>query len=136
MADFLLDVPEPLLPRPLLVAILSGGLVRIMLPVWLVSPSLSASRRGPRCCSSRVTRFWSFQACRVSWGRRICLVSCSNSFSKCWLVARSASTSSVLACTISNVPPRGRQSTPPGWSCILGGLALVLLVFRVDTISR
>ena len=32
MADFLLDVPEPFLPRPLLVAILSEGLVRIMLP--------------------------------------------------------------------------------------------------------
>ena len=32
MTDFLLDVPKPLLPRPLLVAILSGGLVRIMLP--------------------------------------------------------------------------------------------------------
>ena len=32
MADFLLDVPEPLLPRPLLVAILSRGLVGIMLP--------------------------------------------------------------------------------------------------------
>ena len=32
VVDFLLDVPEPLLPRPLLVAILSGGLVRIMLP--------------------------------------------------------------------------------------------------------
>ena len=32
MADFLLDVPEPFLPRPLLVAILSKGLVRIMLP--------------------------------------------------------------------------------------------------------
>ena len=32
VADFLLDVPNPLLPRPLLVAILSGGLVRIMLP--------------------------------------------------------------------------------------------------------
>ena len=52
MADFLLDVPEPLLPRPLLclmlikdgsiafvvpampllIAVLSGGLVRIMLP--------------------------------------------------------------------------------------------------------
>ena len=32
VADFLLDVPEPLLPRPLLVAILSGGLVVIMLP--------------------------------------------------------------------------------------------------------
>ena len=32
VANFLLDVPEPLLQRPLLVAILSGGLVRIMLP--------------------------------------------------------------------------------------------------------
>ena len=32
VADFLLNVPEPLLPRPLLVAILSGGLVRIMPP--------------------------------------------------------------------------------------------------------
>ena len=32
VGDLLLDVPEPLLPRPLLVAILSGGLVRIMLP--------------------------------------------------------------------------------------------------------
>ena len=32
MADFLLDVPEPLLPRPLLIAILSRGLVRIMFP--------------------------------------------------------------------------------------------------------
>ena len=31
VADFLLNVPEPLLPQPLLVAILSGGLVRIML---------------------------------------------------------------------------------------------------------
>ena len=31
VADFLLDVPEPLLPRPLLVVILSEGLVRIML---------------------------------------------------------------------------------------------------------
>ena len=32
VADFLLDVSEPLLPRPLLVAILSGGLIRILLP--------------------------------------------------------------------------------------------------------
>ena len=31
MANFLVDVPEPLLPRPPLIAILSGGLVRIML---------------------------------------------------------------------------------------------------------
>ena len=32
MANFLLDVLEPLLPQSLLFAILSGGLVRIMLP--------------------------------------------------------------------------------------------------------
>ena len=32
VANFLLDVPEPLLPQPLRVAILSRGLVRIMLP--------------------------------------------------------------------------------------------------------
>ena len=32
VANFLLDVPEFVLPRPLLIAILSGGLVRIMLP--------------------------------------------------------------------------------------------------------
>ena len=32
VANFLLDVLETLLPRPLLIAILSGGLVRIMLP--------------------------------------------------------------------------------------------------------
>ena len=32
LVDFLLDVPKPLLPRPLLVVIPSGGLVRIMLP--------------------------------------------------------------------------------------------------------
>ena len=104
--------------------------------VWLVSPSLSASRRGSRYCSPPVTRFWSFRACRVSWGPRICLMSCSNSFSKCWLVTRRSSTSSVLACTVSNAPPGGRLSTPPGWSCILGGLVLLLLVFRVDTINR
>ena len=104
--------------------------------VWLVSPSLSASRRGSRCCSPSVTWFWVCQACRVSWGRRIFLVSCSNYFSKRWLVTRSASTSSVLARTVSNVPPGGRLSTLPVWSCILRGLALLLLVFRVDTISR
>ena len=104
--------------------------------MWLVSPSLSTSRRGSRCYSSQVTGFWSFWACHVSWEPRICLVSCSNSFSKCWLLTRSASTSSVLACTVSNAPPGGRLSTPSGWSCILGGLALLLFVFRVDTISR
>ena len=31
--------------------------------------------------------------------------------------------------------PGGLLTTSPGWSCILGGLALLLLVFRVDTIS-
>ena len=48
-------------------------------------------------------------------GHRICLVSCSNSFSKCWLVMRSASTSSVLARTVSNAPPGGRLSTSSDW---------------------
>ena len=42
---------------------------------------------------------------------------------------------SVLACVASNVPG-GRLSTSPGWSYILGGLALLLLVFQVDTISN
>ena len=133
MADFLLDVPEPLLPQPvlylllikdgpiafvvhalpLLIEVLSGGLVRIMLP-GVASFSFSiASRRGSRCCSSRVTGFWPFRAYRVSWGRCICLVSSSNSFSKCWLVMRSASTSSVLTCTISNMPQGGWLSTSP-----------------------
>ena len=32
VANLLLDVLKPLLPRPLLIVILSGGLVRIMLP--------------------------------------------------------------------------------------------------------
>ena len=31
---------------------------------------------------------------------------------------------------------RDRLSTLPCWSCILGGLAWLLLVFRVDTISH
>ena len=73
MAELLLDVPKPLLPRPLpclllindgpfvsivptmplLIAILSRGFVRVMLPgLWLVSPSPSASRGGSRCCCS------------------------------------------------------------------------------------
>ena len=49
---------------------------------------------------------------------------------------RSTSTSFVLTCIVSSVPPGGWLSTPPGWSCILGGLAWLLLVFRVDTISH
>ena len=44
---------------------------------------------------------------------------------------RSASTSFVFACIASNVPG-GLLSTSPGGSCILGGLALLLLVFPVD----
>ena len=138
MTDFLLDVPEPLLPRPLLCLLLKkdgpiaffvptmpllitvlsggggGGLVRIMLPgVASFSFSFRFSTR-VRCCSSQVTGFWPFRACRVSWGRCICLVSFSNFFNKCWLVMRSASTSSMLTCTVSNVPPGGRLSTSPG----------------------
>ena len=64
------------------------------------------------------------------------LVSCSNSPIRRWLMRRSASTSSVLACSVSIAPPGGQLSTSPGWSCILGGLALLLLVFRVYTISH
>ena len=40
-----------------------------------------------------------------------------------------------VACIVSNVSG-GLLSTSPGESCILGGLALLLLVFRVDTISN
>ena len=73
--------------------------------------------------------------CRVSRGRCICLVSCSKSPIRRWLVRRSASTSFVLACIASNAP--GAQlSVSPGGSYILGGLTLLLLLFRVDTISN
>ena len=48
---------------------------------------------------------------------------------------RSASTSFVLARIASNVSG-GLLSASPGGSCILRGLALLLLVFRVDTISN
>ena len=50
----------------------------------------------------------------VAFPRGCCifLVSCSNSSIKRWLVRRSASTSSVLACAVSNAPSRGRLSTP------------------------
>ena len=40
----------------------------------------------------------------------------------------------VLACSVSNAPPGGRLSTSHGWSCILGGLALLLLVFGVSSV--
>ena len=136
LADFLLDVFEPLLPRPLFIAILSGGLVRIMLPgVASFSFFVRFSTRVEVLLFSG-NRVLVFSSLSCLLGHRICLVSCSNSFSKCWLVTRSASTSSVLACTVSNAPPGGQLSTSLGWSCILGGLALLLLVFRVDTISH
>ena len=48
---------------------------------------------------------------------------------------RSASTSFVLAC-IASIVSGGMLSASPGGSFILGGLALLLLVFRVDTISN
>ena len=48
---------------------------------------------------------------------------------------RSDSTSFVLACISSNVAG-GLLSASPSGSCILGGLTLLLLVFRVDTISN
>ena len=136
MADFLLDVPEPLLPRPLLLAILSGGLVRIMLPGVASFPFFIRFSTGVEVLFSFGNRVLGLSGLSRLLGGRIFLASCSNSFSKCWLVTRSSTTSSVLAYTVSNEPPGGQLSTPRGWSCILGGLALLLLVFRVDTISR
>ena len=62
-------------------------------------------------------------------------VSCSNSPIRRWFVRWSASTSSVLACIVSS-SSGGLLSASPGGSCILGGLTLLLLVFRVDTISN
>ena len=53
VVDFLLDVPEPLLPRPLLVVILSGGLVRIMLPGAASFPF------SIRLCCSKLMMFFS-----------------------------------------------------------------------------
>ena len=68
---------------PLLIAILSKGFVRVMLLAWLVSPSPSASRgRSWCCCSSWVMVFWPSRACRASWGRCICLASCSTYLNK------------------------------------------------------
>ena len=40
----------------------------------------------------------------------------------------------MLACSVSNAPPGGKLSTSHGWSCILGGLALLLLMFRVPLV--
>ena len=48
---------------------------------------------------------------------------------------RSDSTLFVLA-RIASIMSGGLLSALPGGSCILGGLALLLLVFRVDTISN
>ena len=150
VVELLLDVPEPLLPgphpcfllirdgfiasivhtMPLLIAILFGGFIRIMLPS-LVSFSFSIcfSRRVGVLLFFWVMGFWPSRACRASWGRCICLVSCSNSLSRRWLMRRSASILSVLACRVSSVPPGGRLSMPSCCSCILGGLAWLLLVF-------
>ena len=135
VVDFLLDVPEPFLPRPLLVAILSGGLVMIMLPSVASFPfSIRFSTRVEVLFfSGNRVLFFSGMSCLlgVSYfpGELLQLF-------QQMLVTRSASTSFVLACTVSNAPPGGRLSTPPGWSCILGGLALLFLMFRVKTISR
>ena len=56
-------------------------------------------------------------------------VSCSNSRIKRWLVRRSVSISFVLSCIVSNAPAGGRLFALPCWSCILGGLTRLLLVF-------
>ena len=90
VADFLLDVPEPLLPRPLLVAILFGGLVRIMLPGVVSFPfSIRFSTRvevlfssSKRVLGLSLTRLWKVNCPRRLAGlasledwRRSCLCS-------------------------------------------------------------
>ena len=155
MAELSLDVPEPLLLRPLLcllmikdesialvipimpllIVILSRRFIGVVLP-GVASFSFSICFPSRCCYSSRVMRFWPPRAYRTSWGRCSFLVSCSNTLSKRWLVRRSASISSVLACRVSSVPLGGRLSTSPCWSCILRGLAWLLLVFLVYTISH
>ena len=153
MTELLLDVPEPLLrrllPHPLpirgwliistiltrhsFIAILPRGYVGVMLPS---SAGFSFSVSFSGVCSSWGMVLWPSQACRASYRRCICIVSCSNFLSKRWLVRRSAFISLVLAYMVSRAPLGGRLSTSPCWSCILGGLARLLLVFRVDTISH
>ena len=133
MAELLLDVLEPLLPRsfpyPLLIrgllhpliAIISGGCVGIML---LGSVGFSFFVNVSR--NVMVLFFFlrngtaAFAALRAPCGHCICLVSSSSSLSKHWLVRRSASISSILACRASS---GGRISRSPCWSCALGGLA-------------
>ena len=136
VADLWLDGPKPLLPRPLLVVIFSGGLVRSMLPGVASFPFSIRFPTRVEVLLFSGNRVLVFLGMSCLLGPCIYLMCCSNSFSKCWLVTRSASTSPVLACTVSNVPPGGQLSTLPGWSYILRGLELLILVFRVDTISR
>ena len=76
-----------------------------------------------------------FLSLTFSHGCCICLVSCSSSSIKRWLTRRSASTSFVLA-WIASAGAGGLLSASPGGSGILAGLALLLLVFLVDTISN
>ena len=58
---------------------------------------------------------WPSWACRTSCGHCICLVSCSTSLIKRWLVRRSASISFVLSCIVSSAPAGGRLL-----SCLVG----------------
>ena len=157
MAELLLEVPESLLPRlfphPLLIrgwlivsvilirhsfiAILPSGYVGVMLPSSAsFSFSVSFSKRVEVLLFFLGNGIRPSRAYRASYGRCIFLVSCSNSLRKRWLVRRSASISLVLACMVSRAPPGDRLSTSPYRSCILEGLARLLLVFRVYTISH
>ena len=109
---------------PLLIAILSRGFVRVML-LSLASFSFSI------CFSRRVEVLLFFLGNGVSaFSGLSCLLGAlylprellQLSPNLLWLVRQSASISLVLACRVSSVPPRGRLSTLPCWSCILGGL--------------
>ena len=143
VAELLLHVLEPLLPRPLpcfplirdgsiasvvptmplLVVILFGGLVRVMLPdLASFYFSICFSRRVKVLMFFLDNGVLAFSGLSHLLGALHLSVSCSNSLSRRWLVRRSASISSVLACRVSSVPPGGLLFMSPCWSCILGGL--------------
>ena len=156
VADFLLNVPEPLLPRPLLclllikdgpiafvvpalpllIAVLSGGLVRIMLPgVASFSFSIHFSTRVEVLLFSG-NRILAFSGLSCLLGALYFPGELLQFFQQVLVGDAKCLHLVLLTCTVSNLPPRGRLSTSPGWSCILGGLGWLLHVFRVDTISH
>ena len=114
VTDFLLDVPEPLLPRPLLVAIISRGLVRIMLSgVASFSSSIRFSTRVEVLLFSG-NRVLIFSGLSRLLGASYLPGELLQFFQQMLVGDAERLHPSVLACTVSNAPPGGWLSTPPG----------------------